>query len=156
MARDKWSALVDEAQHFLSGRQAGVLERYRLQHGKRYDWDLDVGEMTFSVSGHTQVVAQFEVVGSISMSEGTWLWSWANEVIPQTARRQMHKVRRFGQAKGFARLTEPFWPATERDGQDMLAVSALVLDAAGFWRDYTPDLALFFVLTQVTPVVSAP
>src|SRR5580658_846273 len=73
-------------------------EEFRIGSWARWDYDLDRGIFVFSENGMPKVRASIEVVGSTSVSGGTWMWSWANRSLPPDVTEAMTKVREFGEA----------------------------------------------------------
>jgi len=116
-------------------------------NGRRYHWSLDEAQMVFP-SESDQVVADICVLGSLSVSEGTFLWAWANEAIPSQARRGLERVREFGEENALDRLAQPEWSADRADGLEMTAVAAKLLNAEGVWVAPTGDVTLFFALSN--------
>src|SRR5262249_17531247 len=102
-------------------------------------------------SDSTEVVADICVVGSVSEAEGSFRWAWANESIPSQARRDLEKVRVFGEGNGLDLLTTPEWRGSRSEGLEMSAVAARLLDAAGVWIETSPDITLFFALLRFRP-----
>src|SRR5262245_12651966 len=142
-----WGAWSREAVRLMQERNAAWLRDHGLQQDAPYEWSLGDAQLVFgSTAG--DVVADICVLGSVSRSEGTFLWAWANEAIPPQARRGLEQVRAFGESNRLALLTKPEWPGAVADGLEMAAVAARVLDAAGVWVAPTGDVTLFFALSR--------
>jgi hypothetical protein len=139
-----WGRWSREAVEFMQGRSRAFIERFELA-GRPFRWNLDAGQIAFVRSGDA-IVADLCVVGSVSASEGTFLWSWANEAIPGRARDRIHEVRAFGTTHDLGLLTTAEWPATRAEGLEMVAVAGRILDGDGVFVATEGDLALFFVL----------
>jgi hypothetical protein len=88
------------------------------------------------------------VLGSLSASEATFLWAWANEAIPIQARKDLEKVHEFGQRNALHLLTSPEWTGGTPEALEMAAAAARVLDASGVWTETTADITLFFALSR--------
>ena len=95
-----------------------------------------------------EVIADICVIGSLSQSEGTFLWAWANEAIPPQARRGLEGVREFGERNALGLLTRPEWPSDAAGGLEAAAVSGRILDARGVWVAPTGDVTLYFALSN--------
>jgi hypothetical protein len=115
--------------------------------GHHYHWSIDDAELVFP-SDSDEVVADICVIGSVSISEGTFLWAWANETIPHQAQRGLHRVREFGEIHALELLTKPEWPGGQPEGLEMAAVAGRILDAAGIWVAPGGDVTLFFALSN--------
>ena len=89
-----WSAWSREAVRLMQERNDAWIRIYGLE-GRRYQWSLDEAQLRFR-SESDEVSADICVIGSVSRSEGTFCWAWANEAIPTCARRGLASVREFG------------------------------------------------------------
>lgn len=98
-------------------------------HHERWDWDDERATLTFSDPALPTVRIDVSIVGT---TEGaSWQWSWANQNIPADNKRDMEKVRAYGEANSLEKLTIRFLDADEYTGWEMTAVAAHVLDAPG-------------------------
>ena len=113
--------------------------------GVPYQWDLDSGTVRFTRADGV-IVADLCLVGTVSESEGTYLWGWANETLPTHARHRLDEVREFGHRHGLGLLTDPEWPGGRAEGLEMLSVAGRILDADGALVDTAGDVTLFFAL----------
>ncbi|MFY9905079.1 MAG: DUF6882 domain-containing protein [Terriglobales bacterium] len=116
---------------------------------QRWDYDQETGEFVFSDDAVPKVVARFQVVGSFSTETKTWLWSWANAYIMETACDQMHRVREFGLSHDVTKLTDAKWDADEADGWEMTAISASIIGAKGAYRCPSKNGFMFVVYTDI-------
>ena len=132
-----WRSFVESCHQDLAAKQDHLSREYSLNRHKRWDWDQERGEIVFSNDGVPAVIAKIDFIGSVSTKTNTWLWSWANPSLLDTARSRTTSIRKVGDDRDFPHLTVPKWPAEEADGWDMAAVAAHVLDAQGVYR--TPD-----------------
>ena len=149
MADPKFVELVTAAHHYLTARQEALTDAFGLSRYERWDWDADRGAIVFSDGGVPRVIAQAQLVGSISKKTGTWLWSWANTSIAPQLRGDVPEVRRFGEQKGIWQLTTAKWEADETDGWEMTSITAYVLQAKGAYRMPNEHLFTFAILTEV-------
>lgn len=63
--------------------------------GSAFDWDGLAGRFTFKRATDS-VIADAVFVGSVSVADGTFMWSWANETTSVRDRLRMEAVRNFG------------------------------------------------------------
>jgi hypothetical protein len=109
-------------------------ERFEEQYGShaQYDWDDEAVTLTFSDPILPTVRIDVTVVGS---TEGdSWEWSWANANYEDRSKLGIERVRQFGEANGYEKLTSAFLNADEDTGWEMTAVAAHLLDALGAYR----------------------
>jgi hypothetical protein len=133
----------------LIGLNEQLKEKYKLSSYERFDYDQQSGEFVFSDKGVAKVVARFQIVGSVANEAKTWLWSWANASILETACDQIHRVRDFGYTNSIRKLTERKWTAVEADGWEMAAVSAAIIDAKGAYLCPGKSGPVFVVFTDI-------
>lgn len=109
-------------------------KRFEAQYGRheRWDWDDASSTLTFSDGGVPKLRIRVSIVGT---TEGdSWEWSWANRNVPDSNKRDIEKVRDFGEANGYEKLTSAFLEADEHTGWEMTAVAVHILKAPGFYR----------------------
>jgi len=132
--RTRWDAYVAQCCAELDLKQERMIRELGLEEHERWDVDEGAGRLVFSNNGVAAVVAEIEVVGSLSSISDTWLWSWSNFSLPQPVRGRITKVREVGEREGFSHLTTPKWAATQHDAWHMTAVAARALGAIGAYR----------------------
>jgi hypothetical protein len=134
MEPEQYSTFRHEAVHRLKDLNKKCEEEFRISSWPRWDYDFDRGTLTFSQDGQPKVVASIQVVGTTSISGGTWLWGWANQHIPPCATQELVKVRSFGEIQKLSELTQAKQPDDEFLGWELTAVAAKVLGAKGAYR----------------------
>jgi hypothetical protein len=144
-----WEVFLDMAMEYLKARQDRLQSEFALGTWKRYDYDQNIGTLTFSSEGKVGVIADMYVVGTTSKNSGTWLWSWCNPWILGRVKHCMQDVREYGEVHGLEKLTTAEWPGDERDGWEMTAAAAFILKAEGAYRAPDGDGALFMILRNV-------
>jgi len=148
----RWEPLVSDAVTELTAKQDQLQKRFDLSKHERWDYDQETGEIVFSNAGVPAVAARFQIVGSISSVNDTWLWSWANFSLVPEIFEGLLTVRTFGESERFASLTIPKWPATEEVGWELTAVAAKILNADGAYRTPSKVGFLFTLLMDVRRV----
>lgn len=143
-ASTDWSAWSRDAVALMQSRNAAWIERYGLSEAP-FNWNLENATMRFT-RPVGDVVAELCFVGSASTHDGTFLWAWANETIPNHAWQRLHAVIGFGQEHDLGLLTTPEWAGGRAEGLEMVAVAGRVLDADGAFVDTHGDLTMFFLL----------
>jgi hypothetical protein len=114
----------------------------RFGHHSRWDWDDATSTLTFSDPDLQSVRVHCSIVGTIQADQ--WQWSWANKNIPPNSKLDMEKVRIFGEANGYRKLTTPFLETDEYTGWEMSAVAEHILDALSAYR-FPTDHGFCFV-----------
>jgi hypothetical protein len=124
-------------------------ERFEEKYGQleRWDWDYDSSTLTFSDGGVPKLRILVSVVGT---TEGeSWEWSWANGNFDPHTKRDIEKVREFGEANGYEKLTTAFLEADEHTGWEMTAIAVHVLQAPGSYRFPTEDGRCYLVYREI-------
>ena len=139
-----WQAWSREAVSLMQARSQAFVDKFALA-GRPFRWDLDEAQIAFVGTEHA-TVADLCVVGSISAHEGTFLWAWANEVIPPPAQARLNEVRSFGETHDLTLLTTAEWPGARAEGLEMVAVAGRILNAEGVFIAPDGDRTFFFTL----------
>ena len=150
---DGWVDYLTTAHLYLTEKQTEFREL--IDPYPQYFYDQDLGTIAFCEEETPKVVAKILVVGSTSVSGGTWLWSWANDSIVAAMSSPLESVREIGGQRGFTKLTESLWPGDETDGWEMTAVSGFILRADGAYRSPGQSGALFLLMFDPEPASEA-
>lgn len=146
MSITDWAEWSREAVAEMQARNQDWLARFSLQ-GAPYRWDLESAALTFTRGGD-RVTADLCVIGTVSRSEGTFRWAWANDAFPAVATSNLSLVRAFGETHDLPLLTTAERPGGRAEGLEMLAAAGRIQDAAGGFVDQAGDLTLLFTLSR--------
>ena len=107
-------------------------DRFSEKYGRheRWDWDDEAVTLTFSDPMLPTVRIDVSVVGTVEGS--SWQWSWANANLSGHQKRDIEKVRDYGEANQLEKLTSRFLEADEYTGWEMTARSCARAGCA--WR----------------------
>jgi hypothetical protein len=141
--------LLDSSIPYLQARQNELELHYRINSYPRYDWYQENAELVFSDKGKPVVVADVQFVGSISTRSGTWMWSWANASLLESAKSRIRQVRAYGEGHSILQLACACWEGDEADGWEMTAISAFLLKAKGAYRSPDENGSTFMVMTDI-------
>lgn len=78
----------------------------------------------------------FQLLGSESEHDGTWMWAWANSVssIPETLTQSSRTLREFGAANGIDEFCQPKFECKDVDGHILSMVASGVCKAHAYYR----------------------
>lgn len=124
-------------------------QEFKLGSWQRWDYDLEVGTLTFSNDGLPRVIATIQAVGSISNKSGTWLWGWANHGLPPKVTDQLYRLKQFGERENLSQLTESTFAADEELGWELAAIANRVLEGKGVYRCPSKNGFLFLIFMDV-------
>lgn len=131
--------------HELMDKNEQFFNRYG-RH-KRWDWDNEAVTLTFSDPALPTICVDVTMAGTVEGN--SWEWSWANTNIPSHSKLDMEKIREFGQANGYDKLTTAFLEADEFTGWEMTAVAAHLLGAPGAYRFPTENGYCYLIYRRI-------
>jgi hypothetical protein len=134
MNAEQFSELRHAAVHELKRLNESCDQQFHINSWPRWDYDLERGTLTFSQEEVPKVIASIQVVGTTSIKSRAWLWSWANENLPDNVTKAVEKVRAFGEVEQLADLTQAKSKDDEFLGWEMTAIAAKLLGARGAYR----------------------
>lgn len=134
MSPEEFAKFRHEAVHSLMRLNKSCEHEFRISSWPRWHYDLERGTLSFLNDDQPRVIASIQVVGTTSERSGTWLWSWANESLPENATRSMMKVRAFGEQESLSDLTTPSAADDAYVGWGMTAIAAKIIGAKGGYR----------------------
>ena len=142
--------LIRDSLIYLDKQRAHCEKVYQLGKFKRMDYEQETGKMTFSDAGVVpRVVADFQIIGSLSSRSGTWLWAWDNPYLLENTASAVYEVKKFGEENGISKLTSPKWKAQEKDAREMTAVAAYILKAPGAYAFPSDEIRVYTVFTSI-------
>jgi hypothetical protein len=150
MNEAEYLELLNESRAYLESQMKECNREYKLGSLHRMDYEQESCRMIFSdMSVQPRVVANFQIVGSLSGSSGTWLWSWDNEYLLDIAIDDIWHVKEFGERNMIEKLSIPKWDASEKDAWDMTAISTYLLKARGAYSFLSDDTRVYVVLKEI-------
>lgn len=147
-AAPDWAAWSREAVQTMVARNAQWPDQFGLQESPAYRWDLDKASLVLEGPLH-KVVATVCLVGTSSDSEGSFLWSWANEAIPAQHGQALEVVHDFGRANQLALLTTASIPGGRPEAMECLCIAARLQRAMGTFIDKQGDVTLYFTILHM-------
>lgn len=123
-----------------------MVERFGLSGDVQYHWSMDDARITWSRDEQVFLTGRLTMIGSVSLAQQTWLWSWANESLPRAVLGDIERVRQFGEANDYPVLPWPGFNYHPELVAEARMVAASVLDAEGLWAESTDDVQLHFLV----------
>jgi len=153
MTPEEFDRLCCEADEYTKACNDMLEARYRVRRCTQSDYNLRTGEAVFSDGGTLKLIARFQIAGTFSTCLQTWLWSWANPSIPEPVKRELLRVKKFGERHGIPELMDDHWHGASTHGWCMTNIAAMILQAQGAYRcTCDPERFLFVVITDLSPV----
>ncbi|MFH8617290.1 DUF6882 domain-containing protein [Streptomyces sp. NPDC017979] len=141
-----WDEVVLAARERARARQALMVERFGLSGDVQYQWSMDDAQITWSRDGKVFLTGRLTMIGSVSFSQQSWLWSWANESLPAAVLGDITFVRQFGEENDYPVLSRPGFKYDPELVAEARMVAASVLDAEGLWAESMDDVQLHFLV----------
>lgn len=155
MNQSQYLDLLEESRRYLDVQQAECDRKYGLKQFNRMDYEQETGRMIFSDVGVVpRLVADFQIVGSLSMKSHTWLWAWDNPYLLDNTIHEIWKVKGFGDLNDIEKLSSPKWQASEQDAWDMTAIAANLLKARGAYSFPSDDIRVFVIFIRMKMIGS--
>lgn len=143
-----WAAWSREAVETMMARNAEWPRQFGLQGAPDCRWDLDSATLVFEGPLH-EVVATVCLVGTTSDSEGSFVWSWANEAIPPQHGEALQIVHDFGRENHLALLTTARIPGGRPEATECLCIAGRLQRALGTFIDKQGDVTLYFTILHL-------
>ncbi len=143
-----WNAWSREAVEAMVAGNARWQSEFGLQGSPKYHWDLESATLTFEGT-LGQVLATVCLVGTTSASEGSFVWSWANQAIPRQHGAALEVVHDFGRENQLALLTTPRIQGGRPEATECLCIAGRLQRAVGTFIDQQGDVTLYFTLLHL-------
>lgn len=123
----------DKASQAFLEKSKKVDDEFKLASYSRWDFAQESGQLVFSDNGIRKVVADVQIAGDWS-ANGTWLWAWSNDSINKSLKKEMSKVRKFGQEKQFFELVNPELTVPLENAWTLTAIAGYLINAKTAFR----------------------
>jgi len=113
----------------------------------RWNWDDERSILTFSDPNRPSIEIDVSIVGTTEGNSSEW--AWANKNIPQHNKLGIEKVREFGEANGYDKLTTPFLDADDYADWEMTSIAVHLLGGFGSYRFATDKGYCYLVYRNI-------
>ncbi|MFD0732237.1 DUF6882 domain-containing protein [Planotetraspora mira] len=141
-----WESFVSEARDRVGQQQARMVSEHGLSGDVQYHWSMDDASIVWSRGGRDFLRGRITVIGSTDHAQQTWLWSWANDSLPQIVLGDITSVRRYGEEHDFPILVWPSFRAEQKPMAQARIIAADVLAAEGLWFEPGDEMDLHFAI----------
>jgi hypothetical protein len=145
---------LQESLALLTERNAAHGRAWGLGEAASWQLDMDRQRLLFSFPDGRQVAAEAQIVGSLNVEKGTWLWAWANSSVDSAMSRDASGLRAWGERWHLGPLTIGSFEADEDDGWAMTGLALRLFGADGAYRAPVEGLRIFFTFRN--PIELAP
>lgn len=108
-------------------------------------WNYDLRDCSLTIGSQRFRVTP---IGTHSPEYQTWLWTWANEEMPEAARAASRQIQSLHDVTGFRVFINPGIEASSADAQDFAALSVHQLGAIGIFREASDNPTLYLAVHE--------
>ena len=144
MNHSAWSDWSSQAIDDMNQKMQQCFAQFSIDN-QPYTWDLEKGEIEF-LQPDDPIVADLTVIGTGTNNMGQFTWSWANQDIPEQVKKDVQRIREFGQTQGFELLTSPSFNHLPIDPMELLTVSGYLLNAENVFIDEVDGQVIYFIM----------
>ncbi|WP_212816896.1 DUF6882 domain-containing protein [Polymorphospora rubra] len=152
---ERWESVVSTTRDSVGQRQAAMVSDHGLSGDVQYHWSMDDASIVWSRGGRDFVHGRITMLGSVDHVRQTWLWSWANDSLPQAVLGGINAVRQYGEEHVFPLLVWPSFRAEQTPVTQARVVAAGVLGAEGLWFEPGDEVDLHFAIHDLRRLLSA-
>ena len=127
MTDDEFASFLDGCRAELVAKQSGFVQS--LSEDGKWDYDLANSSLRIGTCDY-----RITAIGTHNPELQTWLWAWANDTFPDSARSASSTIKTLFDVTGFRVFTDDGINATSHDAQALSACAIHVLGAAGLYR----------------------
>ena len=111
-----------------------------------WDLDLDNGVITFGNEQRTGIAARFQILGTYSADDATWLWSWSH---PELSKKSEVVARVRDEHPDVPEFSTPTFACSEIKAWSLAAAAAHAARAESCYR-LPGDVGIFVALFEIT------
>lgn len=141
------SAFIDESWNEMEVVQ-DLLERNHGLLSRAWNLDQTKGIILLTAKDKSTLVFDVSAVGSIS--NGSWMWAWANQSILTSLSQESLELKGLAKVTGLRFFNDPVWDdVNDEDGWRASAIALKVLGGLGIYRcPISPEDSLFLLLRE--------
>lgn len=149
---EHWESVVSAARDRVGRQQARLISDHGLSGDVQYQWSMEDASIVWSRGGRNFLRGRITMIGSVDHVQQTWLWSWANDSLPQAVLGAIATVPRYGEEHAFPLLVWPSFRAEQGPVAQARIVAADVLAAEGLWFEPGDEMDLHFAIHDLRRV----
>lgn len=150
MTEDEFELYLQAAVDELAAKQKRLQLEFGLGVHPRWDYDGRTGLLSFTgADGVPAIDAQTIQIGSFSPDTKTFLWSWANDSVPEAERTKSARMQGLADLTGIDLFRSEGAELDEEMAPQLIALCVRYLNALGVYRTPTDSLQVFLAITDV-------
>lgn len=144
-----YEELIDLSMSSLQAKNQFHCDNWKLDEA---DWAVDQNEgiITFHAPDNIVVTAPVQIVGTYDQSQGSWMWSWANNSIEGSLARDAIAVKAYGERQDIKLLIGRSSQIEEYDAWQLTALTCELNGQQGVYRGIAGDTLVFMTFGQIS------
>jgi len=127
---------IEKASNHLKAQTQGHNQLWRLGEAERWDADLSLGKIIWTLNDGRVVTADIQVVGTYNTKDETFLWGWDHPSVPDELSMD-------------AKLLNRKVVCSETEAWEFSALANLLAEKQGVYRGPAGDTFVFFTFGEV-------
>ena len=148
--RKEAQAVIAKSMEELRLKQEVNASLWGLGGTERWDADLELGIIHFSGNDGVVVSAPVQVIGTLNMDDGTWLWGWDHPSVKEPLAQAARLCRDFGERYGLRQFMERKTACSENEVWEQTAVALHLSGGGGAYRGPAGTALVFMTFGEVT------
>jgi len=145
-------AFLADCTQALKARHDDLEARFGLAAMTRWQFDDHEGTLTFFRDGRAVLCFDVTPIGTLSTTQDTWKWAWANDKLHSPLRQRAEPLRALRAHTDFDCFGDPEpFPADEVMAWELAAAAVAELGALGCYRAPNRETWLFLALDALRP-----
>lgn len=139
----------DQARLNLSELTAQQKKDWGFGTSGRWDADQKNGIITWTLDNGITAKANYQIIGTYSLQDENFLWSWGNSSIQDNLKSDARAVLDFAEQNNIDFLQSAVLICSKEDAWDFAAIATLVNERQGAYRGTTDDNLVFMTYGDV-------
>ncbi len=140
---------MEKASNHLAALNQTHQDVWGLGNADRWDADQETGILSWTFPDGTIVRADFQIVGTYNLEDGSFLWGWDHPSVELPLREDAQAVLQMGQDHDIDFLQWRKLDCSEEDVWRLVALATLLNDRQGAYRGPAGNVFVFMTFGQV-------
>lgn len=149
MTNEQFDNYLDECYEKLESKQQKFLESYEIDRFDEYWYDQEHGILQFKIDNQVKLEFNVVFIGSWSSLSNSWMWSWANESMIDSARSESVFLKGLQNKTGSEVFANPFFECDEEMAYELTAFAVDYSNAIGMYM--SPDESSSLFMAVISP-----
>ncbi|HWZ98757.1 MAG TPA: hypothetical protein VN025_13455 [Candidatus Dormibacteraeota bacterium] len=123
---------------------------WHLDKATQWSADQDSATLFFTFADGLVSSASFQIVGTYSGDDESFLWGWDHPSVLPTLRKHAQLAREWGDANGMSDYTTPMVQCSQDKAWEFVAVAARLGEANGAYRGPSGSTYIFMTFGQIS------